>query len=125
MAEPQIRVEGLGRLVQTLNAAGAELTDLRSTNLLAAGIVARRGSATAPRRSGRLAGSFSATATRKAGHVVSRLPYAAPIHWGWPTHHVTARPFLSMAAQSTETLWVPLYETATNKAINKIEGTRT
>jgi hypothetical protein len=49
----------------------------------------------APRRTGRLAGSVSVQpAGQTRIRVTADVPYAAPIHWGWPGHGIHRQPWL-------------------------------
>lgn len=106
--------------------AGLDLDDLKSTNAKVAGVVAGAGRTLAPVGStGRLAGTVRPGATRtmavaRAGY--ARVPYAGPIHWGWPKRNIKAQPFLSDAATSTEPTWQDIYMTFVEKVIQQIEG---
>jgi hypothetical protein len=78
-----------------------------------------------PVRSGRLLGSLrpaaaAAKVTVRAGG--STLRYAGPIHWGWPAHHITANPFLSDAATSSEETWVGFYFAELERVIDGVKG---
>jgi hypothetical protein len=59
----------------------------------------------APRRTGRLADSLRPYTSGNRAGVRSRLPYANPIHWGWPKHHIKASEFVlkAMAADGVAT----------------------
>lgn len=106
--------------------AGVDLTELKATNAKVAGIVATRGRGEAPvGPTGRLAGSVRPGATKtmavvRAGY--ARVPYAGPIHWGWPKRNIEAQPFLSEAATSTEGTWSDVYMSFMDRVINQIEG---
>lgn len=53
---------------------------------------------TAPRRTGRLASTIRPFGTQKAAAVGAgkkAVPYAGPIHYGWPARNITAQPFLT------------------------------
>jgi hypothetical protein len=79
----------------------------------------------APHRSGRLVGNIRAGATQKAAFVRAggaRVPYAGPVHWGWPKRNITANPFMTKAAQQTEPRWLAVYEDYTTNALDHIEG---
>lgn len=120
-----IRIEGAARLRRTLKAAGDDLSDLREANQAAVGIVTSAGRARTPRRTGRLASSVRGSATARIATVRAggaAVPYAGPIHWGWPARGIAAQPFLSEAARETEPRWIGLYEAAVETAINKVEG---
>ena len=51
----------------------------------------------APVRSGRMAASIRAAAVRTGGRVRvgnSSVPYAGPIHFGWPARRIKPQPFV-------------------------------
>lgn len=125
MAEPGIRVEGAANLRRTMRRAGEDLQDIKDAHAAAGAIVGGRARAEAPRRSGRLAASVrwsgtNTTATIRAGF--ARVPYAAPIHWGWPARGIKSQPFISEAATSTEAQWTALYEQAVERILGRVKG---
>lgn len=125
-----VQVLGARQLRATLRAAGDDLTDLRDANRAAGDVVAGAGQSRAPRVSGRLAASVRASGTKTAAIVragnnrstASAVPYGNPIHWGWFKRGIRPNPFLSLAAQATEPVWRKPYETALDKAIQKVKG---
>jgi hypothetical protein len=124
-AAPVVEVRGAKELRKTLRKAGQDLGDLKDVNQAVGNMVVGTAQGMAPRRSGALAGSIRAaraatSVTIRAGS--ASIPYAGPIHWGWPAHNIEANPFLSNAATSTEATWVALYEDELNKIIDRVEG---
>lgn len=124
MAE-SVKVEGGARLRRTLKQAGADLSALTDAHAAAAKLVADRARTAAPRRSGKLAQTIrpSGTKTRavvRAGY--KSVPYAGPIHWGWPRRNITAQPFLAETAARTEPTWLGIYMQAVNKTIDQVDG---
>lgn len=120
-----LRLEGGRQLRATLKRAQIDIQDLKNAHALAARIVAEAGAARAPKVSGRLAntvrGSGAATqATARAGN--AGVPYAGPIHWGWPARNIEPQPFLADALEATEEIWSPVYETAVERVLAKIRG---
>ncbi len=118
-------ITGLPRLRSALRAAGQDVADLKDANAAAAALVASAASARAPRRTGRLAAS--ARGNRAVGRATvlvggAAVPYAGPIHWGWPARGIEANPFASDAARATEPTWVPLYERAIEKVVDGVGG---
>lgn len=120
-----IQVLGAKELRATLKRAGDDLADLKGAHGAAAQVVTGSARAGAPKRSGRLAanvrGSGAATsATIRAGG--ASVPYAGPIHFGWPGHNIEPQPFITEAAQRTEPVWVGLYTAAVDKILGRVHG---
>lgn len=120
-----MQVSGAKELRKTLKQAGDDLGDLKDVNQAVGNMVVSVARGNAPVRSGALAGSIRAN--RVAGGVSVRagsgsVPYAGPIHWGWPARSIKAQPFILDAAQQTEAAWVALYEDGVNKILDRIEG---
>lgn len=125
MARPIVVVEGRQELVRTMRAAGADLRDLNRANRAAADVVAPESAARTPRRTGTLAGTVRAAGTRTmaAVRVGSRaVPYAGPILFGWPGHHIEPQPGAVDALADTEDRWRPVYEQAVANIVAKIKG---
>lgn len=61
--------------------------------------VVPRAQADAPVRTGRLRASIKAGGTGSKLYVRSPLPYAGPIHWGWPARNIRANPFIQRAVE--------------------------
>lgn len=121
----RVDVEGLPQLRRSLRQLVGDANDLKAANAAAAALVAAAAAARAPRRSGKLAASVRGNkavgrATVLAGG--ARLPYAGPIHYGWPARGIEGRPFVTDAAQATEPLWLPAYERALQDAVDKVRG---
>lgn len=121
---PLVEVDGLKQLRRSLKAAGEGLEDLKAANRQAADTAA--GGAKPPvGPTGRLAGSIRTSGTAAAGIIRAgraAIPYAQPIHWGWPKRGIPANPFLSDGATATESKWVPVYEAHIEAILAKIEG---
>jgi hypothetical protein len=50
------------------------------------------------------------------------VPYAGPIHWGWPSRGIAAQPFVSDAAVRTETVWLPIYAAELQRLADRAGG---
>jgi len=99
-ARVTLSVKGDKELVRALDHMERDVQDLTDTNLRAARIVAQDAQKRSPKRSGKLARSVRVRAKETSGSVVfgGRLvPYAGPIHNGWPKHNIKANPFLTEA----------------------------
>lgn len=101
MDNPHVEIKGLNRLVRDLKRlSGDVVIEIRAVNLDLAGDVAATGRSLAPKRTRTLAGDVRAGATQRSGVVRAgraRIPYAGPIHFGWPARNITAQPFLWLA----------------------------
>ena len=121
-----VQVEGARRLRATLKQAGDDLTQLKDIHNQVARTVAQ--AARTPTRTGRLAqtvraGSSKTAAIVKAGSTIKgKTPYGSVIHWGWKARHITAQPWLTQAARSTEPTWTEKYLSEVQKIIDQIEG---
>ena len=123
---PVVGVAGARELRRTLKAAGDDLEDLKAVNATIARYVALRAAAMAPRRSGTLAGSVRGNQAKTMARVAAggaRVPYAGPIHWGWPRRHIRPQPFLVDAAHVTEPTWTKYYLREIERIVAKIHGT--
>lgn len=72
----------------------------------AAKVVEKRAVREVPVRSGALRSTIRSSGTKSNGVIragKARVPYAAPIHYGWPKHGIEPNPFLVRALDSTET----------------------
>jgi hypothetical protein len=125
MPEPVVQVEGRKELVASMKAAGVALTDLNKANLAAAQVVSPVAAGRAPRRSGRLAASGRPAGTRAAALIRfggAAVPYAGPVHFGWPGRNIAPQPFAVEAAHSTEPQWTEVYRAAVDDIIEKVKG---
>lgn len=125
MARPAVEVEGARQLRRTMRKAGLDLQQLKDAHAAASRIVAAAATSRAPIRTGRLQSTIRAAGTTTAGIVragYKSVPYAGPIHWGWPARSITADPFLVDAAADTESSWIGAYERNIAAIINTIEG---
>lgn len=129
MPRPLVGVEGAARLRKTLRESGDDLGELKAANRRAAATVAQHAAMLAPKRTGRLARTVRASGTNTFGVVRTGngrksggVPYAGPIHWGWPARGIEANEFVTEAAQTTEPIWLQNYVAEMNTAIKKVKG---
>ena len=119
----EVQIDGVDRLVRALNAAGLDLGDLKAALKQAAEIVEQTAATKAPRgETDRLVNSLRSSATKKAGVVRAgrkSVPYAGPIHWGWPKHNIKPQTFITDAARNTEPQWVQVFEREVDNIIEK------
>ena len=122
---PTVKVEGLKELLATMRKAGVDMADMKRANQSAGRTVASWAGVTAPRRSGALGMSVRPANQVGRARVMaggSSVPYAGPIHWGWPARSISAQPFISAAAQATESAWVEQYLNELQQIIDGIRG---
>lgn len=125
MARPQVEVKGAKELRKQLKAAGDDLADLKATHKKVAQIVEFDALQLAPVVTGGLVGSIRASGTQTAAIVRAgrnTIPYAGPIHWGWPARNITAQPFLVDAQEAKYEDWMGEYTQMVDKALDKIAG---
>jgi hypothetical protein len=105
--------------------AAGDLEDLKAVHEKVSAMVAAAARSAAPRRTGRLAAS--GRGSRAAGSAVvrfggARVPYAGPIHYGWPRRNITAQPFAVDAAHDTEPAWTQVYLSELDKILAQVKG---
>lgn len=125
MPEPAVQVEGARKLRASLKAAGLGVQDLKDAHKVVADQVLDAAKPVTPRRTGRLAASMRSSGTQGAAIVRAggaRVPYAGPIHWGWPRRHIAAQPWLADTADRTQNRWEATYLAALEHIIDRIEG---
>ena len=120
-----VEVVGGARLRRTLRRAGVDVKRLTALNREAAETVLPTATSTAPRASGRLATTGRTGATTRAGLIrfgSKRLPYAGPIHYGWPARNIAPQPWATEAAQRTEGAWTDVYQQGIESLLASIQG---
>lgn len=120
-----VRIEGLKELRAALKKAGADMESVKDAMGAIGDTVATAARPQAPYESGALAATIRAN--RAAGRATvmagsARVPYALPIHWGWPRRGITGRPFVLEAAQATEARWMVDFTDAVQKILDAIQG---
>lgn len=121
--KPAIQVTGAKELRRALKRMGADLADLKEINLEAARRVADRAAQRAPFRTGRLQRSIKARATKASGSVTAGgrlIPYAGPIHFGWPRHNINPQPFIYEALDDRRIEVVALYEKRVGDLVERV-----
>ena len=89
-----VEVEGMRQLRRRLSVLDDKIEDLKGLHRDLAEMVMDRAVALAPVRTGRLKQTIRASGTKTAGRVragYKRVPYAGPVHFGWPTRPNDAR----------------------------------
>lgn len=121
-----VRVEGGARLRSTLRKAGANMNDLKDANAKVGQYIASESQPIAPRgKTGKLAGSVRSARQVGRARILAgsaAVPYAGVIHFGWPQHSITARPWISTTAQATEPQWLETYLEDVQSVCDTVKG---
>lgn len=103
---PAIEVEGYKEMRRLMRQIGDDKLKemLKDANYEAAKIVADEAQKEAPKVSGRLAASVRPNRAVGYGAVragsAARVPYAGPIHYGWPARGIKANDFIGRALKN-------------------------
>lgn len=121
-----VLVEGAKELARTLKKAGVDVKELKEANNRVGQVIVQAAQSRAPKKSGRLAGSIRAS-KEQAGITIRAgnnggIPYAAPIHWGWPKRNIKATLFLTNAIAETQPEWIDLYYKELEHIVSEIRG---
>jgi hypothetical protein len=89
---------GLREVQRDLNKLGDDTkNEMKDTHKEAAEVVVMGAKRLVPYRTGALAASIRALATKSSGRVragSASVPYAGPIHFGWPARRIAPNPFI-------------------------------
>ena len=120
----RIQVEGAAELQRAMKRMGADLKDLTKVNRAASDIVAQDARVGAPRLTGALSRTIKPGARKTVGYVQagSRLvPYAGPIHFGWPRRNIEPQLFLYDALESRRDQVVDVYEKRVSELVRRLD----
>lgn len=124
----EIRVVGARQLRRELKRAGDDLTQLKAAHTEAAAVVRDFSIGSVPVRTGTLMHSIRSSGTNTKSVVRAggaKVPYAGPIHWGWPARNIRETAFIADAAKASEPEWTGIFKKALDEALNKIKGAST
>ena len=123
MAALTVRLDGGRQLRAGLANVEDGIADLKAAHKEAAQIAATASAALAPVVTGRLQRTIRAAGTKTAGVIragTKRVPYAAPIHWGWARRNIRGSFYLSDGATSSEGRWIRVYENHLQQLVERI-----
>lgn len=126
MAKAAYEIEGARELRRQLRKASGDLGDLRNLHAEVGRIVEPVAKGKVPVRSGALRASLRSSGTTTAAIVragYARVPYARPIHWGWPARNIRPNPFAWDAIKATQPRWMLAYKRAVDGVLSRIRGT--
>lgn len=113
MTRPEIKVDGARELRRALKQFEGGIADLKAAHADAAAVVEDRAEELVPRLTGLLEGSIRSSGQASSGIVragTASVPYAGPIHFGWPGHNIEPQPFLYDALDDRTTQVIESYE---------------
>ena len=112
--EGKEEIEGLREVQKALNKfSDATRKEMQSTHLKAAEIVVGASKRFVPIKTGALAQSIRPAAVMSGGRVKvgsASVPYAGPIHFGWPARSIKPQPFVYDALDTRRGEVSRLYE---------------
>ncbi len=121
---PKVQVQGGAELRRALRRMGNDLSDLKAVHREAADKVVGEAKARVPVVSGELGASIRAGATKTRGYVAAGkklVPYAGPIHFGWPARNIEAQPFLYDALDDRREQITTLYERRVGELVLRLD----
>ena len=118
----QVVIQGGPELRRALKALDVDLRDLSALHREIAGVVVKAVEGSAPRDSGRLAGSFRTGATRTTAKARTSLVYAPIQNYGWPGHNIDGTHFAESALAASSSTIEAKYRTGIEKLLRKAEG---
>ena len=117
-----LSVDGVRELERAADAAATQLADTTAADRDAAALVGPTAAATAPRATGRTAGSISWGADPEGGaQVLVGVEWSVPLHWGAPANGQPARPWVAAAWAAREADVVKVYEGHADAAVATFE----
>ena len=116
---------GLREVQRDLNKLGDDTkNEMKDTHKAAAEVVVMGAVRLVPYRTGALAASIRALATKSSGRVragSASVPYAGPIHFGWPARAIKPNPFIYDALDDRRDDIRELYDERIDELIRKYD----
>lgn len=120
-----LKIEGLREVQRDLRKLSeATKKEMKATHQKAAEIVVGESKKYVPVRTGALANSIRAAATMRGGRVrvgSASVPYAGPIHFGWPARRIKPQPFIYEALDPRRNEIAQLYAERIGQLIDKYD----
>jgi hypothetical protein len=123
--EGQVAVEGLSKVRRDLKKLATDVDygpEFLAVNKTLADLVAGDAKNYVPVLSGALQGTIRAAASKTSGRVkvgYKAVPYAGPIHFGWPARFIKPQPFIYDAIDKRRTEIKDRYEQLIKKLIQQ------
>jgi hypothetical protein len=120
--KPELTIEGARELRRQLKAFQGGIDGMKQIHKETGELVGREAAKLVPVRSGLLQATIRASG-QAAGAVVragfARVPYAGPIHFGWPARGISPSPFLYDALDARRGEVIQMYEDRVADLIKK------
>jgi hypothetical protein len=118
------QIEGLKEVMKDLRSLSTDSReDMKDTHRRAGDIVAAAAKPLAPVLTGRLSSTITSSPTQYQGRVrIGRgqsVPYAGPIHFGWPARRIAPQSFVYDALDSRREEVLQTYERRMNDLIDR------
>ena len=125
MAKPQggIEVEGAKEFRKAMKGFVSNLEDLTAIHKRAAEMVLREARTLVPVLSGDLKDTLAARGTTKKAYIKAgsrAVPYAGPIHFGWPARNIKPQPFIYEALDERKADVLNAYEAHIEALVLKV-----
>jgi hypothetical protein len=121
---PAVEVSGAKELRKALQRMNADLKDLTAIHKEAGELVAAEARTLVPVLSGALQKSIRSKATKSKARVTAGnrlVPYAGPIHFGWPRHGIDPQPFLYDALDDRREEVIAKYEKGIEALVRRVD----
>lgn len=120
----KLEIQGLREIVRDLKQLSEDSReDMKETHRIAGEIVAAAAKPLAPVRTGALSATISSSPTKYQGRVKigrgASVPYAGPIHFGWPARRIAPQPFVYEALDGRRDEVLQTYKKRINDLIVK------
>lgn len=119
------KIEGLSKLSRALKDVSDDARDdMKETHRRAGQIVVDAAAGFVPVRSGALLASLRTAPTTRQGRVRvgnAAVPYAGPIHFGWPARNIRPNPFIYEVLDRRRDEVLRLYEQRIGEIIKKYD----
>lgn len=125
MVRQHVEVVGLDDVIRDLKQLDrVTKSEIKDVHKAAAEPVKREAMTLVPKRSGALASTLRTAGLQSGGRVragLGRVPYAGPIHFGWPARNIRPQPFLYDALDDRRRQVVDVYEVRVNEWIRRAD----
>ena len=118
-----VEVEGARQLRKALTELGDDaVDDLKAVNMEGVDVVLAEALTRVPVRSGRLYETVRGSATKTRGTIragFKKVPYAGPVHFGWPARNIEPNLFLYDAIDERRDEVIAVYKDNIDKLMKK------